>query len=373
MPARVVMLYIEPTPYVVALIDTLRRHWGGSIDVNYITTDLTQPWNMQLELDHGKVLPNGFFVKMRAIWTLLRHDRNHTILHLAGWGHPVLAGTLLMAGSLRIPVAVESDTPEGRPVRHWRRLFKQLFYPYLLRLPTRFLPGGTRQARYLAGFGVRQDRITVAQMTVDVCAIRRFCAMDRKAVRAAARTSWGMLFDERIVLFVGRLEPYKGVEVLLSAFARSVQGENELRLAIVGDGSLRPRVEALALDHDRRIIYLGRLSGDDVLRAYVAADFVVLPSLTDGWGLVINEAMACGLPVIVTDRVGCADDLVRDGETGLMVRAGRESELAAAILRLVRDKPERARMAHAAETLISNWTLANEARNITFAWSEIAG
>ena len=83
--------------------------------------------------------------------------------------------------------------------------------------------------------------------------------------------------------------------------------------------------------------------------------------------------MACGLPVIVTDTVGCTDDLVRHGKTGLVVATGRESELAAAILQLIRDEADRVRMAHASETLISNWTLANEARNITFAWSEIAG
>ena len=371
-PLRTVMIYIEPTPYIIALIDTLRCVWGGSIEVYYITTDLSQPWQLRLDREQEGLLPGGFFAKMHVLWLALIRDRKYTILHLAGWGHPVLFGAMLMARLVRIPVAVESDTSEERSGNYWQRRLKKLFYPLLFQLPSRFLPAGTRQARYLARFRVKQDRITVAQMTVDVNAIRRFCSKDRSATRSAARARWGMSADERIVLYVGRLEVYKGVQELLSAFGRAVKEEHDLRLAIAGDGSLRPRVEAIAAKADCHIIYLGRLSGDDVLRAYLAADLLVLPSLFEPWGLVVNEAMACGLPVIVSDHVGCADDLVRHGETGVVVGAGRVTELTSAIRQLVRDAPARIRMGQATERLISDWTLRNEARNIISAWDAIA-
>ena len=371
-PLRIVMVYIEPTPYIIALIDTLRRVCGGSIEVYYITTDLSQPWELRLESEHARMLPRGFFARMQTLWLALTHDRKHTILHLAGWGHSVLLGALLLATLLRIPVAVESDTAEGRSNGSWRRGLKKLLFPPLFQLPSRFLPAGSRQAHYLAHFGVKQERMTVAQMTVDVCAIRRFCAKDREAVRSAARARWGISADERVVLYVGRLEVYKGLQELLSAFARAVIAEKDLRLVIAGDGSLRPRVEEIAANADCHTIYLGRLSGDDVLRAYLAADLLVLPSLFEPWGLVVNEAMACGLPVIVSDRVGCADDLVRHGETGLVVGVGEETGLTGAIRQLVRDAPARSRMRHAAERLISNWTLGKEAQNIICAWREIA-
>ena len=371
-PIRVVMVYLEPTPYIMALIDTLRRVWDGAIEVYYVSTDVSQPWKLRLDRAQGEVLPGGFLPRMRALLLALIRDRKQTVLHLAGWGHPVLFGAMLMAGSLRVPVVVESDTAAGRSDQSWRHWVKELLYPLLFRLPSRFLPGGTRQARYLAHFGVTPERMTVAQMTVDVCAIRRFCAQDREIMRSAARTRWGMSANERIVLFVGRLEAHKGLEELLSAFACAVDEEDDLRLAIVGDGSLRPRIEAVAANADGRIIYLGRLSSDDVLHAYLAADLLVLPSLFEPWGLVVNEAMACGLPVIVSDRVGCGEDLVRHGETGLVVRADREAELTSAILQLARDAPARHEMRQAAETLISNWTLADEARNIISAWDAIA-
>lgn len=370
------MVYIEPTPYIIALIDRLRLVGGGSVEAYYITTDLSQPWELRLKSEHERMLPAGFLAGMQALRRALTRDREYTILHLAGWGHPVLLGALLMARSLQIPVAVESDTAEGRSDRSWRHFWrhwvKKPLYPLLFRLPSRFLPGGTRQARYLEQYGVGQQRMTIAQMTVDVCAIRRFCSQNRQAARSAARARWRMPADDRIVLYVGRLEASKGLQELLSAFAHAVAEDNNLCLAIAGDGSFRARVEAIAAKPDCRVSYLGRLSGDDVLRAYLAADLLVLPSLFEPWGLVINEAMACGLPVIVSDRVGCADDLVRPGETGLIVGAGREIDLASAIRQLARDEPGRRHMGQAAERLISNWTLDNEARNIVSAWHEIA-
>ena len=369
---RIVMVYIEPTPYITALIDTLRRLCGAPIESYFISSDISQSWNLRVDGEWDRVLPKGFFAKMRILWAALIRERRRTVLHLAGWGHPVLLGAMFMARSLQIPTAVESDTAEGQWDHTWRRWFKSPLYPLLFRVPNRFLPGGMRQAQYLAHFGVKQERMTIAQMTVDVCTIRRFCAADRQTVRSNARMHWGMLASERIVLFMGRLEGYKGVEVLLSAFARVAKEENNLRLVIGGDGSLRPRVEAVAADAEHRVTYLGRLSGDDVWRAYLAADFLVLPSLFEPWGLVVNEAMACGLPVIVSDRVGCADDLVPHGETGLVIGAGHEIELASAIQQLARGEPDRCRMGLAAENLISKWTLCNEARNIMSAWDEIA-
>jgi glycosyltransferase involved in cell wall biosynthesis len=366
------MVYIEPAPYIIALIGALRRLHPGLIEVNYITTNLSQPWELQLKNKHERVLPAGFLAQMQAIYMALSRDRKNTLLHLAGWGHSVLLGAMVLAGIMRIPVVVESDTAEAQSDRNWRKIFKKFLYPLLFRLPSRFLPGGTRQSRYLARFGVRADRMTIAQMTVDVCAIRRFCAKDRETTRAAARTRWGMSNHERVALFVGRLETGKGLQELLSAFARAVAAESNLRLVIVGDGSLRSLVEAVATNPDRRVTYIGRLNADDVLRAYLAADFLVLPSLFEGWGLVVNEAMACSLPVIVSDRVGCAEDLVRHRETGLVVRVGCETELSAAIRQLARDAPTCGHMGQAAEKLISNWTLENEASNIVKAWGKIA-
>src|SRR6516225_7581019 len=126
---RIVMVYIEPTPYITALIDTLRRVCGDPIESYFISSDISQPWNLRVDGEWDTVLPKGFFAKMRILWAALIRERERTVLHLAGWGHPVLLGAMFMARSLQIPVAVESDTAGGQWDRTWRGRFKALIYP----------------------------------------------------------------------------------------------------------------------------------------------------------------------------------------------------------------------------------------------------
>ena len=255
------MVYIEPTPYIIALIDRLRLVGGGWIEAYYITTNLSQPWALRLESGHARVLPRGFLARMQTLRQALTRDRGSTILHLAGWGHPVLLGALLMARSLKIPVAVESDTAEGRPDPSWRHVWrdwvKKLLYPLLFRLPSRFLPGGTRQARYLGQYGVEQERMTIAQMTVDVCAIRRFCSQDREAARSAARARWGMSADARNSSMSVVWKPPRACRSCFRHLPAPSIEENDLCLAVAGDGSLRARVKAIAAKPDCRVTSSG--------------------------------------------------------------------------------------------------------------------
>ncbi len=106
----------------------------------------------------------------------------------------------------------------------------------------------------------------------------------------------------------------------------------------------------------------GRLEGDALLNAYAAADVFVLPSTFEPWGLVVNEAMAAGLPVIASAAVGCADDLIVDGETGVLIEAGSSSELATSMARLADDIGLRRAMSRAARRRIAPWTLERKRR-----------
>jgi glycosyltransferase involved in cell wall biosynthesis len=146
-----------------------------------------------------------------------------------------------------------------------------------------------------------------------------------------------------VTLFVGRLVPYKGVEVLLEAF-RSVPGT----LLIVGDGPLRPSLEAAASQSELsgRVRFLGGLSQPDLIAHFHAADVFVLPSVTsnEAFGLVQLEAHACGVPVVSTDLPTGVPFANKDGETGLVVPPGDPVRLAAALRAIVNDPDLRARM-----------------------------
>ena len=233
-------------------------------------------------------------------------------------------------------------------------------------MPTRFLPGGSRQARYLEGLGVPRKRMTIAQMTVDVHAIRRFRAGQGAAARAGLRQRFGISDTAPVVLYLGRLEPHKGVADAIAALER-LGDRPDMRLLMIGDGSLRDFVAEKATA-DPRIVAPGRLSGADVWAACLAADMMVVPSRFEPWGLVVNEGMAAGLPVIASNRVGAVDDLVLEGETGLIVSAEDPAALAAAIARLLDDDALRARISRSADALISSWSIEEEARIVTEVW-----
>jgi glycosyltransferase involved in cell wall biosynthesis len=116
------------------------------------------------------------------------------------------------------------------------------------------------------------------------------------------------------------------------------------------------------------MVALGRLAGEELLSAYCAADVFVLPSRFEPWGLVVNEAMAAGLPVVASIRVGCVDDLIDGRDTGVVYNFADPEGLFDALHKLLCDVDGVRRMGSNARRLISSWTLRAEAERVVTAW-----
>ena len=163
--------------------------------------------------------------------------------------------------------------------------------------------------------------------------------------------------------YVGRFAAIKDLPTLVRAFAVARRHVPNVWLVLAGDGSGRPDLEALAreLELGDRVRFIGW--NEDLPRLYATLDLCVLSSLNEGTPVAIIEAMAAGKPVAAT-AVGGVADVVRDGETGLLVPPRDIEALAGAIVRLARDPAERARMGaagrqcaatrHSAEQLVTN-------------------
>ncbi|MEX2584319.1 MAG: glycosyltransferase family 4 protein [Gemmatimonadota bacterium] len=155
------------------------------------------------------------------------------------------------------------------------------------------------------------------------------------------------------ILFVGRLVERKGVQVLLRAMT-GLNGGGAVRLTVAGDGPLRRELERLAaeLDLEDRVEFTGRVTDGELRRLYDTSDLFVLPAVRDakgdveGLGVVLIEALLHGVPVVASDSGGIPD-IVRDGETGLLVRPGDPGDLAAAIERAMANPDLTARLAAA--------------------------
>jgi len=172
--------------------------------------------------------------------------------------------------------------------------------------------------------------------------------------RAALRQRWQVPAEAICFLFAGKLEPKKRIMDLLSALQIAVlQGGRPLHLLVVGAGVLMAQAQEFAKQHSMPVTFAGFLNQTEMPAAYVASDCLVLPSdFGETWGLVVNEAMACGKPALVSDRVGCGPDLITEGQTGSVFPFADVPALAARLVALAADPDRLALMGQTARARV---------------------
>jgi glycosyltransferase involved in cell wall biosynthesis len=199
-----------------------------------------------------------------------------------------------------------------------------------------FVVPGKSSFEYLRNYHTPEERIFTAPNAVD---IELFARLSDAIRRDAGRHRRVLQLPARYFLFAGRLVPEKGVFDLLRSYGTlSPALRSEVGLVFVGDGTARSELSRQAstiVPGSIRIV--GFAQRDQLATYYALAEALVFPTHTDPWGLVVNEAMACGLPIISTDAAGCTADLVEDGWNGRVVRAGDTSQLALAMQDLTGD------------------------------------
>ena len=172
--------------------------------------------------------------------------------------------------------------------------------------------------------------------------------------------------DGPVLLFVGRLEPEKGLDILSDAFEHAVRFIPDMHLVFVGDGSQRPTLES-KLAKVPNVHFIGFTNPVDLPTYYYLADALVLPSIRETWGMVINEAMASGLPIIISDACGAAHEAVIHEENGYVFPSGNTDALSAFIVKLFSDTASRKRMSNQSRRLISKYSIEKAADNIVMA------
>lgn len=187
-----------------------------------------------------------------------------------------------------------------------------------------------------------RERHATIYNTVDTPAI---VAAGQGSTREDLRGRFGIAADAPVVGFVGRLRHEKGLDVLISALPLVLVDFPKARLLVVGDGPEAASLSALAeqLGVSDRMVWVGRCDRLEVWRLLAALELLAVPSRFEGFGLAAAEAQAAGLPVVAS-RVDGLAEVVRDGETGLLVAPGDPEALAAAIRAMLEDPPRARRM-----------------------------
>ncbi len=180
--------------------------------------------------------------------------------------------------------------------------------------------------------------------------------------RKQIRQQFGIRDDEKVLLFAGTLRPVKGVSYLILAMKTVKKQAPGTRLLLVGRGEERQKLGQLAEQEGLvdSVIFAGEVPNEQIPGYMAAADILVLPSLSEGFPMVLVEAMASGLPIVATSVTGVPEIIV-DGENGLLAEPKNDTELAGKILELLRDDALRTRIAR-----------NNKARSAGYTWEKIA-
>jgi len=224
-----------------------------------------------------------------------------------------------------------------------------------LRSCTGFAVPGRAAEEYLRVQGIRSDRIFFAPNAVDN---DLFSSLALHARHDMAGTRRDLDLPARYILFVGRLVREKGIFELLNAYADLAQDlRRQLALVFVGDGPARGELQKKASAVTPGTVkFQGFVQRDQLPAYYALAEMFVLPTYTDTWGLVVNEAMACAVPVIVSRVAGCAADLIRESENGLLVEPKGVSSLRSAISKLATQPDLCAKMGAKARQVIAQYS-----------------
>ena len=356
---RVTVISPEPTPYRSPLFDRVAARDEVELTVVYAApTVVSRSW--RVEPHHRAVFLRG--VGIRALRPILRHDYPVTpgvgralrasrpdVVVVSGWSTFAAQAAVAWCRRHKVPyvLLVESHEHGRRPA--WRRAVKGTVVPTLVRGAAGYLAVGTLARESLVGHGAAAERVRVFANTIDVEAwIARADALAprRDELRAALDAS----ADDVLVLSVGRLVREKAFPTLLDAAGRA--SDERLLVVIAGSGPERSALERQT--HPIRLRLAGELDEQGVSEAYVAADVFALLSAHEPWAVVVNEAAASGLPLVLSDSVGAARDLLRDGENGFVVPTG-DAEAAADAIRRLLDPDERQRAGARSRALVREW------------------
>jgi glycosyltransferase involved in cell wall biosynthesis len=352
----------EPTPYRAPLFDRVAARPELELTVVYAAQTVAgRTWSV--EEQHRSVFLDG--LRVPGVTRLLHHEYPVTpgivralgaadpqVVVVSGWSTFASQAAIAWCRRHRVPYVLLVESHDHGPRSAWRRAVKSAVVPRVVRPAAGALAVGSLARRSLEARGAPPERIRVFANTIDVPAWRdRAARLEQR--RPELRAELGFGEADVIVLSVGRLAPEKGFDTLIRAVAEA--DDERLALLLAGEGPEHVRLERLASHVGVRLHTTGELAGERLAAVYVAADVFALLSSRESWGVVVNEAAASGLPLVLSDRVGAAHDLLRDGENGFLVPARDPAASARALRRLAGDDALRRALGARSRELLRGW------------------
>lgn len=256
-----------------------------------------------------------------------------------GWHLKSLVQGIVAAKRHNIPVLVRGDSQLGAQKSRLKRVLKAMSYPLLLRVFDRVTYVGERSKEYYRAYGYPESRMFFSPHCIDTAF---FSARATDEARANLRRELGVAEGAFLLLFAGKLVPFKRPLDLVEAAAICRRRGIPAEVVVAGSGELAEGLREAARTAATPLHMLGFRNQSQMPAAYAASDVLVLPSEgRETWGLVGNEALACGRPVVVSNACGCGPDLAADGHVGRVFQMGDVEAMADALASLYVARPTR--------------------------------
>jgi glycosyltransferase involved in cell wall biosynthesis len=317
---RVVVLHNIISPHVTPIFQALAKE--VELEVVYCAAgEANRTWNEKPEGYHYQVLRHtAIQLKGKDLFTyfinpdILRvlKELKPDVVIIAGWDLLSYQLACLYCKLKKIPYILWSGSTRYEP--SWRRSLSWGLVWAMIKGASGYVAYGSRAQEYLQDFGALSDKITIALNSTRPDYYHLPSLSDKTT--AALQKKLG-LENKRVILFYGQLIERKGVDLLLDAFALLQSTHQDLGLLIVGTGQEKPalleQVQELGLSG---VVFVDNPADEQMAKYFYLSEVLVLPSREEVWGLVVNQALLCGLPVVVSDKVGAGPDLVIPGKTG---------------------------------------------------------
>src|ERR1035437_248158 len=363
MTRRTVILTEIISPYRIPVLNALAGRAGVDVRIIFLadTDKALRQWRVytdEIRFSY-EVLPcwrwragKHSLLLNRGLWSALDAANAQAIV-CGGYNYPASWEALWWARrrNARFVLWSESNQRDKRSGHFGVEWLKR----YFVSSCNAFVVPGKSSLAYLRTLGVSEQVVFTAPNAVD----NNFFVTQAEELKRqpdAFREKFGL--PGRFILFVGRLVPEKGVFDLLEAYAKLGSGlRSEVGLVFAGDGVSREELTQRAKRINPGVVcFPGFAPREDLAGVYVLAEALILPTHSDPWGLVVNEAMACGLPIVVSTVAGCSADLVEDGWNGYVVPPRDSEKLSVAIDSLLRQPDLKQQMSARSSERIRNFS-----------------
>lgn len=309
-------------------------------------------------------VPMGFWsLVCPELWHEIRTGR-YDALWIHGYGYAAYVLAFLAAKSRGMHVLMRSETHLGLRRTRFRRALRDFVLTIAYKFVDGFLSIGTANRAYYRSLQVPERKIFDVPYTIDNERFISASALTGQE-RMEVKRQFGLPTNLPVVLYASKLVQRKRPDDVIRAM-RQVQKEGvEASLLLVGTGEMEGEMRALAASLAiQNVAFGGFVNQMELPRVFAAADVFVLTSESEPWGLIVNEAMCAGLPIVISDDVGCGPDLVRHGENGYVVRTGKVEEIASALCPLLTNATLRMEMGRRSLERIREWSYARDLAGI---------